>query len=215
MHLLHKRIDDANLPRASSAGKQAQILAMAAAFVALTLPLSAWMSDAQALDPHPALEQVSVAVAFTPGDEAAHLIIELLNAAQERILIQVFSFTNRDIARALIAAQRRGVDVEVISDATESHRYAHGALALLATSGVPVYIDEEHASAHNKVMVIDEGTADAAVITGSYNFTYAAQTRNAENLLLLRGGTRITRSFADNWRLHRAHSLAYTPSARD
>ncbi|MEO8626670.1 MAG: phospholipase D family protein, partial [Betaproteobacteria bacterium] len=182
---------------------------------ALTLSLCAWPGAAYAFDPHPAVEQVGVAVVFTPGDEAAQLIIESLNAAHERILIQVFSFTNRDIARALISAQRRGVDVEVISDAAESHRYAHGALALLVASGVPVYIDEEHASAHNKVMVIDEGTPNAAVLTGSYNFTYAAQTRNAENLLLLRGGAHTTQSFADNWRLHRAHSRAYVPSARD
>jgi phosphatidylserine/phosphatidylglycerophosphate/cardiolipin synthase-like enzyme len=52
---------------------------------------------------------------------------------------------------------------------------------------VPVWIDAEHAAAHNKVMVIDNGTADAAVITGSFNFTQAAQHRNAENLLILRG----------------------------
>ncbi len=199
----------------SRTGKRRRILATLSSCTALTLSLCAWTSGADAFDPHPAVEQVSVAVAFTPGDEAAQLIIESLNAAHERILIQVFTFTNRDIARALISAQRRGVDVEVISDASESHRYTHGALALLVAAGVPVYIDEEHASAHNKVMVIDEGTADAAVITGSYNFTYAAQTRNAENLLLLRGGAHTTRSFADNWRLHRAHSRAYVPSAHE
>ena len=47
------------------------------------------------------------------------------------------------------------------------------------------------------------------VITGSYNFTFAAQYRNAENLLLLRGGPRTTHAYADNWRRHRAHSRPY------
>jgi phosphatidylserine/phosphatidylglycerophosphate/cardiolipin synthase-like enzyme len=35
--------------------------------------------------------------------------------------------------------------------------------------------------AHNKVMVIDDNT----VITGSFNFTAAAQRSNAENLLVI------------------------------
>ena len=48
----------------------------------------------------------------------------------------------------------------------------------LANQGVPVVIDANHAIAHNKVMVIDGET----VLTGSFNFTKAAQEKNAENL---------------------------------
>ena len=42
-------------------------------------------------------------------------------------------------------------------------------------------IDAEHAIAHNKVMIIDGET----VITGSFNFTKAAEENNAENLLII------------------------------
>jgi hypothetical protein len=38
-------------------------------------------------------------------------------------------------------------------------------------AAIPVYIDAEHAIAHNKIMVIDGQT----VITGSFNFTNAAE----------------------------------------
>ena len=44
-----------------------------------------------------------------------------------------------------------------------------------------VKIDSQHAIAHNKVMVIDAET----VITGSFNFTKAAEDNNAENLLVI------------------------------
>ncbi len=43
-------------------------------------------------------------------------------------------------------------------------------------------IDTEHALAHNKVILIDGDT----VITGSFNFSRAAEERNAENLLVIR-----------------------------
>jgi len=43
----------------------------------------------------------------------------------------------------------------------------------LSNSGIPVYIDSDHAIAHNKIMVIDR----EVVITGSFNFTRAAERR--------------------------------------
>ena len=52
----------------------------------------------------------------------------------------------------------------------------------LVNAGIPVLIDAKHAIAHNKVMVIDDQT----VITGSFNFTKAAEEHNAENLLVIR-----------------------------
>ena len=52
----------------------------------------------------------------------------------------------------------------------------------LANSGIPTYIDDKHAIAHNKIMVIDRQT----IITGSFNFTKAAEEKNAENLLILK-----------------------------
>jgi phosphatidylserine/phosphatidylglycerophosphate/cardiolipin synthase-like enzyme len=50
----------------------------------------------------------------------------------------------------------------------------------LTNAGVPVFIDSEHAIAHNKPILID----GARVVTGSYNFSKAAEVSNAENLLI-------------------------------
>jgi phosphatidylserine/phosphatidylglycerophosphate/cardiolipin synthase-like enzyme len=123
--------------------------------------------------------------------------------------VQAFSFTHKDIARALIEARARGVDVRVIADAEQTELIENTVIPELAAAGVPVFLDKEHAAAHNKVMVIDEGDPSVLVITGSYNYTFAAQYRNAENLVVLRGGPRIARAYAENWRRHRAHSTPY------
>jgi phosphatidylserine/phosphatidylglycerophosphate/cardiolipin synthase-like enzyme len=65
-------------------------------------------------------------------------------------------------------------------------------------------IDAEHAIAHNKVMIIDGET----LITGSFNFTKAAQTQNAENLLIIRDQA-LAAQYTQNWEVHRQHSQPY------
>ena len=152
----------------------------------------------------------TVQVAFTPGDDAAALVIAAIRDARRQIRIQAFSFTHRAIADALIAAHQRGVDVVLIADSEQSDRISTSVVRHMASAGVPVYLDAEHASAHSKVMIIDADSAPV-VITGSYNFTHAAQYRNAENLLILRGNPSLAQAYAVNWRYHREHATALSP----
>ena len=65
-------------------------------------------------------------------------------------------------------------------------------------------IDTKHAIAHNKVMVID----GAVVITGSFNFTKAAEEKNAENLLVIRDRD-LAGKYGENWQDHAGHSEGY------
>jgi phosphatidylserine/phosphatidylglycerophosphate/cardiolipin synthase-like enzyme len=146
-------------------------------------------------------------VAFTPGDDAGALVVEAIRKARRQILVQTYSFTHKDIAQSLVEARRRGLDVMVIADRQQMETIATSLVAWLAEQGVPVWVDTDHTAAHNKVMVIDNGTAEATVITGSFNFTHAAQYRNAENLLVLRGHTTLAEAYSANWRRHRIHSL--------
>ena len=53
-------------------------------------------------------------------------------------------------------------------------------------------------------MIIDAGT----VITGSFNFTKAAEESNAENLLVIRDSA-IAEEYAANWQQHALHSTPY------
>jgi phosphatidylserine/phosphatidylglycerophosphate/cardiolipin synthase-like enzyme len=80
----------------------------------------------------------------------------------------------------------------------------------LLEAGIPVRIDAAHAISHNKVMVIDGET----VITGSFNFTKAAEERNAENLLVVRDQALAAR-YGANWHQHKAHSQPYGAAFRN
>jgi phosphatidylserine/phosphatidylglycerophosphate/cardiolipin synthase-like enzyme len=151
----------------------------------------------------------TVQTAFTPGDDAGKLISDAIDTAQHQVLVQAFSFTHRKIADALVAAKRRGVDVKVISDKNQIHRIPTSLIWKIAAEGVPVFADSDHDSAHNKVIVIDAGSPDATLITGSFNFTHAAQYKNAENVLLIKGNAALTDLYRRNWQHHYEHSLPY------
>jgi len=153
--------------------------------------------------------QGTMQLAFTPWDNAEAMIIDGIRGAKQQILVQAFSFTSRALANALIAARKRGVDVQVMADREQTFAGEASRIPDLVQAGVPVVLEVRYQSAHNKVMVLDAGTADAAVITGSYNWTYAAQYKNAENVLILRGNPDVVNAYAANWRRHHAEALPY------
>jgi phosphatidylserine/phosphatidylglycerophosphate/cardiolipin synthase-like enzyme len=120
------------------------------------------------------------AVYFSPNGGCTETVVSALNQAKQTVLVQAYSFTSAPIAKALVDAHKRGVTVKVILDKSQkTEKYSDG--DFLAHAEIPVLIDEAHAIAHNKVMVID----GQIVITGSFNFTKAAEEHNAENLLVL------------------------------
>jgi phosphatidylserine/phosphatidylglycerophosphate/cardiolipin synthase-like enzyme len=165
--------------------------------LALALPFSA-SAGATAL---PATGTVEVL--FTPWDDAEGAIIRALGKARESIHVQTYLLTSRSIAKALQDAKGRGVAVEIVADREMLEKSDKSLLPLLAEGGIPVWLETRYAAAHNKVLLIDAAQADAVLITGSYNFTWSAQARNAENLLILRGNPALVRRYLDNWRRHR------------
>jgi len=147
----------------------------------------------------------SVQVLFTPEDDATSQIVLAIERAQKQVLVQAYSFTSREIAQALISAKQRGIDVQVIADAEQISKMEFNKIATVAAGGVAVFVDSLHDSAHNKVMVIDPGSTPV-VITGSFNFTRAAQFKNAENLLIFHDNRELTSAYLANWLHHREHS---------
>lgn len=152
--------------------------------------------------------------AFTPGADAAELIIRTISSARAAVYVQAFSFTHKGIARALVDAAARGVRVQVIADQGQIELIEHNVLPMIADSRAKVFVDGQHAAAHNKLIIIDPDSSGASVVTGSFNFTFAAQYRNAENVLILHGNRELAQIFLNNWQLHRSHATAFSSSPR-
>ncbi|MGO9379582.1 MAG: phospholipase D family protein [Dissulfurispiraceae bacterium] len=149
------------------------------------------------------LHNAPVQVYFSPGGGATDAIVNEIGKAKSEVLVQAYSFTSTPIAKALVYAHKRGVHVEMIIDKSQrSERYSSADFT--AHAGIATYIDAQHAIAHNKIIIIDRET----VITGSFNFTKAAEDKNAENLLILKSRD-LAQLYIDNWQSHRKHSEEY------
>ena len=159
------------------------------------------MAVACAAQPLPAAGTAEVL--FSPWDDAEGAIIRALDDARTSVHVQAFLITSRTIAKALQEASKRGVDVKVLADGEMAGKGAGSQLPALAAAGIPVWLETRYSSAHNKIMLIDAATATPVVITGSYNFTWSAQARNAENLLILRKNPALAQRYLGNWQRHR------------
>jgi len=174
---------------------------------ALSLASGAGFAQDGAALPMPATG--SVQVGFTPWDNVEAMVVDAIGEAQRQVLVQAFSFTSRPIANALIGAKRRGVDVQVLADRTQTFTGEGNRIPDLVAAGIPVMLEVRYASAHNKVMIIDATGRDPAVITGSFNWTRAAQRQNAENVVILRRNRPLAEAYLRNWKRHRADALPY------
>ena len=188
-----------------------RMVARVAVMAAMLAIAALAVADAPARRSHPATGTVEIA--FTPGDSVDNLIIAAIGRAQDEILVHAYTFTHRRIAQALIDARRRGVTVAVIADREQARSVPQNVLAQLAGGGVEVWLDGNFVAAHNKVIVIDAGSPRATTITGSYNFTLAAQRSNAENIVVLRDNEPVANAYRDNWRRLRAATTPWSGDA--
>ncbi len=169
---------------------------------ALGLAVGTWFSPLLHRDAPQSVPK-GVQAYFSPHGGCTEAIVRQLDAAQSTVLVQAYSFTSAPIAQALVKAEKRGVKVQAIIDKNQRNEQYTEA-DFLAHGNVPTFIDAKHAIAHNKIMIIDS----EVVITGSFNFTKAAEGSNAENLLVIHDPELAAR-YAENWKRHLAHAEAY------
>jgi len=155
----------------------------------------------------------NVEIAFTPGDAVDNLIIAAIDRAQSEVLVHAYTFTHRRIAQALVSAKRRGVAVSVLADREQARAVPQNVLPQLVAGGVEVWLDGNFQAAHNKVIVIDAELPHATTITGSYNFTIAAQRSNAENVVVLRDHPAVARAYRENWQRLKAGARPWSEEA--
>ena len=134
-----------------------------------------------------------VSVCFTPNKRCQSLIIGEIGQAKQSIFVQAYSFTDKEIARALAEAAKRGVMVKVILDKS-NRKDERSAKGILQDQKIPFRFDAPNGIAHNKIMIIDA----AKVISGSYNFSVAAYKRNTENLLVIHNAP-LAKDYIQNW----------------
>ncbi|MDD3266244.1 MAG: phospholipase D family protein [Burkholderiales bacterium] len=136
----------------------------------------------------------TIEVAFSPKNGATSTIIKAINEAQKTILVSAYNFTSKDIAKALLNKKKQGLEIKIILDKSQvTQKYSSA--TFFANLGFDMRIDIKHAIYHDKVMIIDDKT----VITGSFNFTKAAEEKNAENVLIIRNNPELAKLYTEDW----------------
>lgn len=129
-----------------------------------------------------------VQACFSPYGKCASHILRAVGQAEKEILVAVYAFTSDEIAWALVKAGQRGVKVQVIVDQEFDATNEGSKKSFLEQQRITVRrvsgLAKNNGAGlmHQKFAVIDR----RVVLTGSYNWTVAAENSNDENLLLFR-----------------------------
>jgi len=164
----------------------------------------------------PCASAAQIEVCFSPplpgGCDPAKAIEAAITAARRSILIQAYEITPGPLVTALIDAHRRGLDVRAIVDYRQlTDRRNHDdafAVEHLGDAGIPVLVDRPPGLMHDKVMIID----GEAVVTGSFNYTYSAEHRNVENLLVIHDPA-LAAQYLQHWQSRASESRPLRISA--
>lgn len=112
------------------------------------------------------------------GNTAISVVLNAISSANKSIDVLAYSFSNKDIVKALLQAKQRGVIIRVIGDFKQNDK-SYSGLTILANSGISTKTNNNYQDFHNKVMIVD----GSCVETGSFNYSASAANKNAENAI--------------------------------
>jgi phosphatidylserine/phosphatidylglycerophosphate/cardiolipin synthase-like enzyme len=176
-------------------------------FVSAYLPSSSHESSAPMGFSAP---EAPMRVYFSPSPEPERAILQTLQSAQKFVHAALYQLTDPEIADALIEIAKRGIELKILLD-DEPSKGSKG--CLLLSAGIPVKQYVDSGIMHHKFAVVD----GERVITGSYNWTTSAQTRNEENLLVIESpelAQAFESEFSKLWTHKKAQALTRADCAR-
>jgi phosphatidylserine/phosphatidylglycerophosphate/cardiolipin synthase-like enzyme len=139
---------------------------------------------------------------FSPDDNIEEILVSLIDTEREKISMTAFSLTSISVANALINAKKRNITVELIVDAQNSQS-PYSKVSMLHAAGIPVWLYpplKRHDAIdhrphnffphkgimHNKFIIFKRSLNDKPLLwTGSYNFTWSANKKNQENVIIV------------------------------
>jgi mitochondrial cardiolipin hydrolase len=117
-------------------------------------------------------------VCFSPGDACLRLIVNAFDHTKSSVDICVFTITDDRISRAILAADRRGVALRIVTD-NEKAFDAGSDIDKFREAKIPIKVDMTLCHMHHKFAIFD----GQRLLNGSYNWTRGAAEQNAENIV--------------------------------
>jgi hypothetical protein len=124
-------------------------------------------------------------------------IIKTLDEAESDIFVAVYWFTNHELFDKLCEKVREGKKVElIVHNDFINNREAGLNFQNFIDLGGQFYFSDSDNPMHNKFCVIDSKT----LINGSYNWTYFAENKNSENILLIKDEQKTVEAFKNEFK---------------
>jgi phosphatidylserine/phosphatidylglycerophosphate/cardiolipin synthase-like enzyme len=139
--------------------------------------------DIRAATPNPSLtiEGTPMEIYFSPDDGVAMHLLALLQEAKDSIFFLAYSFTANDLGGAIRQRAKDGLTVAGVMENDQVNTNMGTEYDPFKQAGLDVRRDGNAGLMHHKVIIIDR----TIVITGSYNFSASAETRNDENVVVI------------------------------
>jgi phosphatidylserine/phosphatidylglycerophosphate/cardiolipin synthase-like enzyme len=131
--------------------------------------------------PHPVIKMgnSTIRTFFSPKGGGTEAILDTVRSARQSISFMTFSFTDKDIANAMVERKAAGVKVEGVYDQCLGYGQ-YSTYHIMRQNGIYTRMDGNEALLHHKVILVDN-----TVITGSFNFSASADNSNNENMLII------------------------------
>lgn len=119
-------------------------------------------------------------------------ILTELEKAENEIVVAIYWFTNLELFEKLCEKKEKGLSVSLIVHNDFINNRENGLdFQKFINLGGELYFSDADNPMHNKFCVIDE----KVLINGSYNWTYFAESKNNENILLIKSEDEAIKAF--------------------
>lgn len=126
----------------------------------------------------PAFSEVKTA--FTPSEDCEKTIVDLIDQSTKNIDIAVYAINNKQIVKALIRANKRNVELRILTDRTQASNKG-SKVKKMHEEGLNIRVHTKNKLMHNKFAIFD----GQSLFIGSYNWTNAASKQNSEGCTFL------------------------------
>lgn len=116
------------------------------------------------------------------GQKPDQLIMKLIDQSQATLDVAIYNLSRESIIQALVEAQKRGVQVHILTDKTKVEKKSQiKALQALIDAGAVIKINTFEGKMHEKMLIADRKIATV----GSFNYTDESSEDNDEVLVAI------------------------------
>ncbi|WP_367670792.1 phospholipase D-like domain-containing protein [Sodalis-like secondary symbiont of Drepanosiphum platanoidis] len=132
----------------------------------------------------------NIIIKFSPENKIKKLILSIIRKAKSTIDIAAYNFTNKSIAKELIYAKNRGINIRILLNYNKNF-FKNKIILFLLKNKILLKLNNKYSIMHNKFIIID----NKSIETGSLNYTNNALYNNAENIIYLYNNPKIAKKY--------------------